>query len=176
MPFEIIRQDITKMQVDAVVNAANNSLLGGGGVDSAIHRAAGPELLEECRTLKGCETGQAKITRGYNLPAKYVIHTVGPIIASGIPNPEQEQQLADCYSNCLRLAEEKGCRSIAFCCISTGEFRFPNRRAAEIAIDTCKNYQNLFSASLSEVHTTSFIFNVFKDIDYDIYRELLGKD
>ena len=176
--------DITRLKVDAIVNAANSRGLGcwhplHACIDNAIHSAAGLQLRQECNnTLCGGEiaTGEAIITPGYNLPAKYVIHTVGPIIASGIPNPEQEQQLADCYSNCLRLAEEKGCRSIAFCCISTGEFRFPNRRAAEIAIDTCKNYQNLFSASLSEVHRTSFIFNVFKDIDYDIYRELLGKD
>ena len=173
--------DITRLKVDAIVNAANSRGLGcwhplHACIDNAIHSAAGLQLRQECNnTLRGGEiaTGEAIITPGYNLPAKYVIHTVGPIIATGIPTQEQEQQLADCYRNCLRLAEEKGCRSIAFCCISTGEFRFPNRRAAEIAVETCKDYQNSFSASLSEVHRTSFIFNVFKDIDYDIYRELL---
>ena len=108
-------------------------------------------------------TGEAIITPAYNLPAKYVIHTVGPIIPDGVPTKEQERQLAACYKNCLRLADDNGCRSIAFCCISTGEFRFPNRRAAEIAVEACKDA------------TIKVVFNVFKDIDYDIYRELLGK-
>ena len=164
MIIRAIAGDITvQNDVDAIVNAANTTLLGGGGVDGAIHRAAGPSLLQECRTLGGCPTGSAKITAAYNLPCRYVIHTVGPIISDGIPTKEQERQLANCYRNCLGMAEANGCRSIAFCCISTGEFHFPNRRAAEIAVEACKDA------------TIKVVFNVFKDIDYDIYRELLGK-
>lgn len=170
--------DITRLKVDAIVNAANSRGLGcwhplHACIDNAIHSAAGLQLRQECdNTLRGGEiaTGEAIITPGYNLPAKYVIHTVGPIIATGIPTPEQERQLADCYRNCLRLAEEEGCRSIAFCCISTGEFRFPNRRAAEIAVET------IHSSLITHHSSLKVVFNVFKDIDHDIYRELLGKD
>ena len=166
MPFEIIRNDITKMRVDAIVNAANKSLLGGGGVDGAIHRAAGPALLAECRTLHGCQTGQAKLTRGYNLPAKYVLHTVGPIINDEV-TPKAEALLASCYRSCLELAEQHNLQSIAFCCISTGVFSFPPDLAAEIAIRTVEEFLQ------KETGIRLVIFNVFKDSDLEIYQRLL---
>lgn len=134
--IQVVEGDITRLAVDAVVNAANSTLLGGGGVDGAIHRAAGPELLAECRALGGCETGQAKITRGYKLPAKWVIHTVGPVWRDG--QHGEPEKLASCYRSSLALAAEQGVRTLAFPSISTGAYRFPLDQAARIAVHTIK--------------------------------------
>ena len=179
MPIQIWQGDITRLKVDAIVNAANSQMLGcfhplHKCIDNAIHSAAGVQLREECHQLmlqQGHEesTGQAKITKAYNLPCKYVIHTVGPIIPTGIPNPLQKEQLASCYRSIMQLADENRLESFAFCCISTGEFRFPNQLAAEIAVRTVNDYLTEHpDSSIKQV-----VFNVFKDIDRDIYQRLL---
>lgn len=160
-----VQADITTLEVDAIVNAANESLLGGGGVDGAIHRAAGPELLEECRSLGGCRTGGAKITRGYGLPAKYVIHTVGPVWRGGDHN--EQALLANCYGACLRIAAKHRLRSIAFPGISTGVFGFPRDLAMPIAVATVREH--------AEAHDlpAQVIFCCFSDADFSLYRRAL---
>jgi O-acetyl-ADP-ribose deacetylase (regulator of RNase III) len=163
---EVIYGDITLLKVDAIVNAANNSLLGGGGVDGAIHRAAGRGLLEECKTLGGCQTGEAKLTSGYNLLAKWVIHTVGPVWHGG--KQHEHKLLENCYANCLRIAEEFKIKSIAFPNISTGAYNFPKQDAAEIAVKTCKQF--LWHAATLE----QLIFVCFDQENYSIYKQLLA--
>ncbi len=164
--IEIVQGDITKMDVDAIVNAANKSLLGGGGVDGAIHRVAGRKLLEECRTIGGCPTGEARITKGYNLSAKYVIHTVGPIYRG---KPQDSVLLTQCYTNSLRLAVENNVTSIAFPAISCGVYGYPINEACKIAIDTTCNF-------LKENQPISKVmFVLFSSSDYQVYVNYLNK-
>jgi O-acetyl-ADP-ribose deacetylase len=165
--IELIQGDITKLKVDAIVNAANPSLLGGGGVDGAIHHAAGPGLLEVCRLLDGCKTGEAKTTKGYKLPAQFVIHTVGPVW--GVGDRGEDKLLASCYRKSLAQATVHDCKTIAFPNISTGVYHFPKELAAEIAIREVKNY--LASNAVPE----KVIFVCFDDENFSIYRQLLNQ-
>ena len=169
--------DITRLKVDAIVNAANSQMLGcfvpiHRCIDNAIHSAAGVQLRLACaEIMQGDEepTGSARITPGFNLPAKYVLHTVGPIVTTPLPLRQQEVQLASCYRTCLELADKNGLQSIAFCCISTGEFRFPNDQACQIAVTTVRDYL----ASHPKTNLKTIVFNTFKDIDHELYRNAL---
>ena len=174
------RGDITRLRVDAIVNAANSQMLGcfipcHGCIDNAIHSAAGLQLRDECSRLMQAQgrpepTGRAKLTKGYHLPARYVLHTVGPVVGGHVTQ-ENRRGLASCYRACLELAAAHSLQSIAFCCISTGEFHFPNREAAEIAVETVRDFLEHQTASIKRV-----IFNVFKDVDETIYRDILPPD
>lgn len=161
--IEIIKGDITQLEVGAIVNAANQSLLGGGGVDGAIHRGAGPLLLEECRALGGCPTGEARITSGYDLPAQHVIHTVGPVWHGGSQN--EENLLASCYRNSMQLAVEHRCRSIAFPSISTGVYRFPIAKASRIALSVLLDY------IATEESAPRVVIVCFSEQDLSVYRQ-----
>jgi O-acetyl-ADP-ribose deacetylase (regulator of RNase III) len=163
--LELIKGDVTLLDVDAIVNAANNSLLGGGGVDGAIHKAAGPGLIAECRNLKGCETGYAKITGGYRLKAKYIIHTAGPVWRGGFS--DEPALLASCYQKSLALAKEKKIKTLAFPGISTGVYRFPKELAAMIAVNETKKFLDINSCP------AKVIFVTYDDDNYEIYRKIL---
>jgi O-acetyl-ADP-ribose deacetylase (regulator of RNase III) len=163
--IDIVRGDITKLDVDAIVNAANTTLLGGGGVDGAIHRGAGPELLTECRTLGGCKPGEAKLTRGYRLPARFVIHTVGPVWHGG--KGDEPETLANCYRNSLQLAVENEIKTIAFPAISCGAYGYPIPDAAQVALKTGRD----FLATDSRIDKVTFV--LWGEDIYDAYRQLL---
>jgi O-acetyl-ADP-ribose deacetylase (regulator of RNase III) len=165
--IEIVRGDITTLEVDAIVNAANSSLLGGGGVDGAIHRAAGPRLLAECRTLGGCRPGEAKITRGYNLPARFVIHTVGPVWTGGTQG--EAETLASCYRNSLRLAVENEIKTIAFPAISCGVYGYPISHAAQVAVGATTDFLK------KENRIEKVIFALFGEEIVRVYQDLLGR-
>lgn len=164
---QIVEGDITKQQVDAIVNAANTSLLGGGGVDGAIHQAAGPELLEETRQIGGCPTGEARVSKGYRLPAKWVIHTVGPVWKGGHKN--EESLLADCYKNSFKAAQDLGVKTIAFPSISTGAYGFPLERATEIALGETKNFLE------TDKTLTKVLFVCFGEKAFNTYREVYSR-
>jgi O-acetyl-ADP-ribose deacetylase len=164
--LQAVQSDITTLQVDAIVNAANSSLLGGGGVDGAIHRAAGPGLLEECRTLGGCETGDAKLTKGYKLPARCVLHTVGPVWHGG--HRGEAELLASCYRRALELARENNLRSVAFPSISTGVYGYPFEQAAAIAVGTVSEFIDAEPSSFDKI-----VFCCFSARDLEIYKKLL---
>jgi O-acetyl-ADP-ribose deacetylase (regulator of RNase III) len=166
LPLEVLVGDITRLDVDAIVNAANSSLLGGGGVDGAIHRAAGPELYEACRKLNGCRPGEAKITPGFRLPARYVIHTVGPFWEGG--SKGETEVLASCYRRSLELALDNGLRTIAFPAISTGAYRFPREAAAETAVDTVAAFVAATPGRLDRV-----VFCCFDHVSADLHRKRL---
>ena len=161
----IIQGDITQLQVDAIVNAANSTLLGGGGVDGAIHAAAGKELLKECKELGKCEIGQAKITKGYKLPAKNIIHTVGPVY--GDSDGKEEELLASCYTNSLRMAKNYSVKTIAFPAISTGAYGYPQKQAASIAMKTIRDYIEKNPKTFDEIH-----FVLFDKLNHEIYSSL----
>ncbi|MBA3030343.1 MAG: O-acetyl-ADP-ribose deacetylase [Desulfobacteraceae bacterium] len=164
--IEIIQEDITRLSVDAIVNAANNSLLGGGGVDGAIHRAAGPELLAECRTLGGCPTGEARITKGYKLPARYVIHTVGPVYRG---RPKDAELLASCYRNCFDLAGKHGLQSLAFPAISCGVYGYPMEEACKIVLQETKKALEKGGSN----YRVTFVLFSFRD--FTVYNDAFSK-
>lgn len=164
--LEVIQGDITKLEVDAIVNAANTSLLGGGGVDGAIHRAAGSQLLQECLRLGGCKTGDAKLTQGYNLQAKYVIHTVGPVWSGG--NRNESNLLKSCYRRCMEIAHQNGIKTIGFPCISTGIYHFPIEQAANTAVETVQECLK----SMPGIEKVVFV--CFSERDFQIYQSVLS--
>lgn len=165
MNISVIQSDITKIDANAIVNPANETLLGGGGCDGAIHNIAGSDLLKECRALNGCKKGEAKITKGYNLPAKYIIHTVGPIY--GQENGKESEILTSCYINCFEIAKDNKIKTIAFPCISTGCYKFPKDEAARIAIKVAKQFVDNFER---------IIFVCFSELDYKLYQKLIDSN